>query len=112
MGEPNPERAVGRVEGKLDLLIAQVHEQKEEERQGRARIYTELEQLRVQAAESRRDTAELKGKMAEATPVIADIKKWRERFIGMQMLIGFLGVSVGGAIVAFWKWIMAKLGMQ
>lgn len=41
--------------------------------------------------------------MDDAAPVISDIRRWRERFIGMQVLVVFMAGSAGAAAVAFWK---------
>lgn len=111
MTDASTERAIGRLEGKLDSLMNAIEEQKTESSAGRGRIYRELEAIRIEQAESKRKVTRLDEQMASAAPEIADIKRWKERFIGMRMLIVFISASAGGAIVAGWKWIMVKLGM-
>jgi hypothetical protein len=88
-----------------------VDEYKAESSAGRGRIYRELEAIRAEAVESRVKVGRLEEQMASAAPEIADIKRWRERFVGMRMLIVFLSASAGGAIVAAWKWLAVKFGM-
>lgn len=116
--DESPERAIGRLEGKLDSAIDAIADSKKESSEGRARIYGELESIRRETAESRQEIAdskrsiqELQSKMKAAAPAIEEINRWKERFIGMRMLIVFGAATFGGFIVAGWKWIMVKLGM-
>lgn len=111
MTDGNSERAIGRLEGKLDTLLLTVEKNTEKSEQGRSRIYQELEQARADQAETKNEVKALKAQLAEAAPVIADIKKWRERFVGMMLLVGAVGSFIGGAGVLFWKWVSAKLGI-
>ena len=104
------ERAIGRLEGKLDALIESVAEQTRKSDQSRARTHGNMEKIRNDISENRRDVQDLKKEMDAAGPVIIEIKKWKERFIGMQMLWTILVASAGGALVAFWKWIAIKTG--
>ncbi len=106
------DRAIGRLEGKLDALIESVADQTRKSDQSRARTYGDIEKIRLDVAESRRDISDLREDMAAAGPVITEIKKWRERFIGMHMLWTILVASAGGAVVAFWKWIAIKSGFS
>lgn len=109
---------IGRMEGLITGLQAQntqlateIQRSREESSAGRARIYGELEAIRSNASDSRRDIADLKEQIQGDAPTIAEIKRWKERFIGMQMLLGAGAAMIGGAIVLFWKWVSVKLGM-
>jgi len=104
----NAERAIGKLEGQMNALIAAVEASAEKSDLGRSRLYSELEHIRADNAERRRDVSDLKKQLEEYAPTIADVKKWRERFIGMQILIVFVSGSVVGTVVAFWKWIIVK----
>ena len=110
MNEASTERAIGRLEGKLDSLMRAVEEQKIESSAGRGRIYRELEAIRSEASVSNDKIERLEEQMSTAAPEIADIKRWKERFIGMRMLIVFMSAASGGVLVAGWKWILFKLG--
>ncbi|MFQ6183669.1 hypothetical protein ACLMJV_17200 [Sinorhizobium meliloti] len=105
------DRVIGRLETKLDMLVTAFEKSSDDSKEYRDRIYSELEHMRTEAAGSRREIADLKKQMDEAGPVISDIKKWRERFVGMQMLLGVIAASLGGGLVILWKWLAAKLGM-
>lgn len=110
MTQASTERAIGNIEGTLARLIRAVDEQRSESSEGRRRMYSELEAIRAEAVESRVRLEKLEEQMKAAAPEIADIKRWKERFIGMRMLIVFLSASAGGLVVAAWKWLMVKLG--
>lgn len=112
MTETTSERAIGRLEGKIEALVGAVEDQTEKSERRYARIYQELEQIRLDAAESRRDVADLKAQAAADAPTISEIKRWKERLIGMQMLVAFLAASFGGVVVAGWKWLAVKAGWQ
>ncbi|WP_085043824.1 hypothetical protein [Ensifer aridi] len=106
------ERAIGRLEGKLDALVSAVQASSEDSKQYRTRIYSELEKAREEAAESRREIADLKKQMDNAQQVISELERWKERFIGMRMLTGALLMAFGGGVALLWKWASAKLGLQ
>lgn len=111
MTDENSERAIGRLEGKVDALVGAVEVQTEKSDKRYARIYQELEQIRLDAAESRRNVSDLKSRMDDDADTISDIRKWKERFIGMQMTWAIIFTALGGGLVAFWKWIAVKLGL-
>lgn len=111
MTEGNSERAIGRLEGKVDALVGAVEDQTEKSEKRYARIYQELEKIRLDAAESRRDVGDLKSRMDADADTISDIRKWRERFVGMQMMWAMIFTFLSGALAAFWKWIAVKLGL-
>lgn len=109
--ETNSERTIGRLEGTLESLAADFQEGQEEARKGRARIYKDLELIRTEAAATKHQIDKMKDQLAEAAPAIADIKKWKERFIGMQMLAAAVFMVLGGGVVIVWKWVAAKVGL-
>lgn len=111
MTEASTERAIGRLEGKLDGVADSVEEYKRESSAGRKRIYEELEAIRSEAAENRVKVADIAEKFKAAEPTLTDIKKWKERLIGMWMAFTAIGFVTGAAITYFWKWVAAKLGI-
>lgn len=117
MTEATTERAIGRLEGKLDAFIRAVDDNKTESARGRERIYGELESLRHDGAKSRQEIAaskekieEVADKMEAAEVTLSEIKRWKERMIGMGMAFGLLGFSVAAALQLAWKWVAAKFG--
>jgi len=106
MTESNVERAIGRLEGKLDLII---------EDQNRARVdrkdqYEKLEDLERMQGASDQKLAELAARMGKVEPVISEINNWRQRGIGVVMFIGLMSASFGAAITLAWKKILIFLG--
>lgn len=113
------EHDLGYLKGQMEALQHQIatlapaiEASRKESSEGRARIYGELEAIRRDATDSRRDIAELKTQIQGDAPTIAEIKRWKERFIGMQMLLGAGAAIIGGSIVLFWKWVSVKIGLQ
>jgi len=49
-------------------------------------------------------------RMGKIKPVTADIGRWRERFIGMRMLIMVILAAFGASLATFGKWAVIKLG--
>lgn len=107
MTEESQERAIGRIEGKLDMILAD---------QEKARIDRKHQYEKSEAIERRLDVTDQKlsavtAGWVDAAPVISDIRRWKERLIGMQMLVVFLAGSAGAAITTFWKWLSVKVGV-
>ncbi|SMC95938.1 DUF1515 family protein [Rhizobium sp. RU36D] len=111
-------RAIGQLEGQISAmqqqlaaLAPQIQVSRQESSDGRSRIYKELEALRAEHSTSKANIERLADDLAEAKPVMHEIKRWKERFIGMQMLLGAGAAAIGGAVVLFWKWIAMKIGL-
>ncbi|MCL6708611.1 DUF1515 domain-containing protein [Pseudomonas sp. R2.Fl] len=52
------------------------------------------------------------GRLDKMEPITTDIGKWKERFIGMRILIVFSSAVFGGLVVTFGKWLAVKLGLM
>lgn len=50
-------------------------------------------------------------RLKEMEPVTQDIGRWKERFIGMRMMIVFMSALFGGTVALAYKWILAKIGL-
>lgn len=118
MTESGLERAIGKLEGQLAAMQTQitalsqaVERSREESNQGRSRIYRELEDVRQKALETNQKVEQVSKDLADNRPVIVEVKRWKERFIGMQMVIATIAAAVGGSVAIFWKWIAAKIGV-
>lgn len=102
MIETSMDRAIGRLEGKLDLII---------EDQNRARVdrkdqYEKLEDLERMHGVSAEKLNDLTGRIGKVEPVISEINNWRQRGIGVIMFLGMISASFGAAIALAWKKIM------
>ena len=106
MSEESQERAIGRIEGKLDMILAD----QEKARLDRKHQYEKSEAIERRLDATDQKLAAVSSRMDDAAPVISEIRRWRERLIGMQMLIVFMAGSAGAAAVMFWQWLSVKLG--
>lgn len=95
MTEPSVQRDLGRLEGKIDAIIAQ--QQKDADRL--ERLVTTPE--KIESVEKR---------VAKLEPIADDFSKWKERGVGAMMLISFIAALLGAAITAAWQKILALFG--
>jgi hypothetical protein len=103
MPDSSQDRAIGRLEGKLDALIENVAQSQKSSGESRAKIYAKLDHLTT----STDKIARLEERIAAIEPVAAEFNKWRERGIGALMLITFFSAALGAAITAAWKKVVA-----
>lgn len=111
MADPEMERAIGRLEGRMEALIQVVEQQTEKSDKRSARIYSELETIRVDAKDMRNDAKATREKLDAAGPVLTELTRWRERFIGMMILTATVFTAVGGGLALIWKWLAVKIGL-
>lgn len=118
MTDTGLERAIGKMEAQIMALQQQiaalsgaVEKSREESSLGRSRIYRELEDVRQKASETNQKVEKVSEDLADNRTLINDVKRWKERFIGMQMVIATIAAAVGGSVAIFWKWIAAKVGL-
>ncbi len=100
------------IEHQLSKIAEDLKESRKESSDSRRRMYEQIDSLKEDAAESRSKIESVVDDLAENKPVFTEIKRWKERFIGMQMLLGAGAAVIGGGLVVFWKWIGAKLGIN
>jgi hypothetical protein len=96
-------RAIGRLEGKMDLMLAEQGRAAESRKQ----TYEKLETMgkAVDATNAKVEGVEKRLKAVEEP--VADFNKWRERAIGAVMLISVASAIIGGGFVAAWGKITA-----
>lgn len=109
MTETTSQRAIGRLEGKLDALIETVKEQGERSDESRSRLYQRMEAI---AKEQTRSDGELKA----VTAAVARIEPIANRFASLEQrglaifgVVAVVWVLVGGAvtngITSFLSWV-------
>lgn len=111
MSDASTERAIGNLEGKVELLIQAVNDSRAAGSAGRQRIYEELEEIKEYASDSRRKVDEIADRMTASEPVLSYIKRWKERLIGMSMAFAAIWFVIGAGVALFWKWVATKLGI-
>lgn len=112
-------RAIGRLEAQFESMQRQLEdlakaqkEALEESREGRRRIYEAQDENRKEIMQVNADLKEISKQMAIDKPVLDGISRWKERIIGMQILITAVTAAIAGATVLIWKWIALKIGLN
>jgi len=99
----NDERAIGRLEGKIDLMLAE----QAAAAQSRKQTYEKLETLgrKIDATDAKVEAIDTRLEKVEEP--VAEFSRWRERGVGAIMLISFVAASIGGLLVTFGKKVWA-----
>ncbi|WP_298702495.1 hypothetical protein [uncultured Brevundimonas sp.] len=107
MTDENLQRALGRVEGKLDLML----QEQQTASANRKQTYQRLESVDRKVDEAADEIKRVDERLAKVEAPVAEFSKWRERAIGALMLISFVSAATGAAMVAAWKSILAWLNV-
>ena len=93
------DRAIGRIEGRLESLIKSMEKQTEQ-----------IEMLTSDARDHKVDLKDVRTKLEDAAPILSEISRWRERFIGMMILTSAVFTAFGRTMAMIWKWLAVKFG--
>jgi hypothetical protein len=96
-------RAIGRLEGKMDLMLAEQKAAAESRKQ----TYEKLDTLDKKVEAANVKVTQVEARLAAVEEPVAEFSKWRERAIGAVMLVSIASALVGGGIVAGWAKITA-----
>lgn len=91
-------RDLGRVEGKLDQLLAASERERADSREDRRRVYERLEDLTRKSDDRGRALESLDQRLKKVEEPVAEFSRWRERAIGAAMLLSVVAATVGGVI--------------
>lgn len=105
MSEAGQERAIGRIEGKLDLIIAD----QEKARQDRKQQYERLEKIERSQEGVERKVEGIHSRLEKVEEPVAEFNRWRERGVGAMMLVSFVAATFGAVIATVGKKILALL---
>lgn len=105
MSEAGQERAIGRIEGKLDLIIAD----QEKARQDRKQQYERLEKIERSQEGVERKVEGIHSRLEKVEEPVAEFNRWRERGVGAMMLLSFVAATFGAVIATVGKKILALL---
>lgn len=103
MTEAGQERAIGRIEGKLDLIISD----QEKARQDRKQQYEKQEKTDRALDDVKRMIESIDTRLEKVEEPVADFNRWRERGVGAIMLVSFFAATFGAILASFWKKILA-----
>ncbi len=105
MTEAGQDRAIGRVEGKLDQIIKDMDRARDDRKQQ----YEKQEKTDRTLDEVMRQLQSVDSRLSNVEEPVADFNRWRERGVGAIMLISFAAASFGGLIATFGKKIWALI---
>jgi len=98
----NIDRAIGRIEGILKLILdSQTRADK-----ARRQLYEAIESLRADNADYRRRLEAVEKRLDAMEKPVAEIAKWRERSIGSIVTISGIAALVGGGMATGWQKIL------
>lgn len=102
MPDADLQRALGRVEGKLDLVL----KDQDDASKNRKQTYDRLETLDRKVDSINGEVARVDKRLASVERPVAEFSKWRERAIGALMLISFMSAVTGAALTAAWRYVV------
>ncbi len=101
----NLQRAIGRIEGQLESLIASVTRAD----QSRSKMYEKIESVDGKITDAMNSVDDLDVRISKIEPVISDVSKWRERAIGARMAVTIFVASIGGSVAFAAQWLYTHL---
>lgn len=107
---PSEDAAVYQQLGALDAKMDRVLADQDQARADRKQQYSKSENMERRLDDVDRKLEGLSTRLDKIEPVTADIGRWRERFIGMRMLIMVISAAFGATLATFGKWAAIKLG--
>lgn len=107
MTDNNLDRALGRLEGKVDLML----QEQQSAAANRKKTYQRIEEIDKKVDDAAAKIRHADERLAKVEAPVAEFSKWRERAIGALMLISFVSAATGAAMVAAWKGILAWLNV-
>lgn len=110
MSPPEIDAAVHQQLGALDAKVDRVLADQDQARYDRKQQYSKSENMERRLDDVDRKLEGLSNRLDKIEPVTADIGRWRERFIGMRMLIVVVSAAFGASLATFGKWAAIKLG--
>lgn len=98
MTEASQERVLGRLEAKVDLIL----EEQENAKHSRHEQSAKLELITRKGDEADRNFTNILKRLEAVEEPVAEFSKWRERFIGMGLLVALAAGSIGALVSAIW----------
>lgn len=95
----NSQMAIGRLEGKVDLILIEMARFSE----SRKEQYERLEQLTRNADETDRKIGSLEQRVTAIEPTTAEFRRWKERGIGAMFVVAGSSASLAQLAPIIWK---------
>lgn len=110
MSPPEIDADVHRQLGALDAKMDRVLADQDQARSDRKQQYSKAENMERRLDDLDRKFEGMSAQLAQVKSTTAEIDRWKERFLGMRMLIVFVAAAFGASAATFGKWIAIKLG--
>ncbi len=110
MSPPEIDAAVHQQLGSLDAKVDRILADQDQARVDRKQQYQKSEAMDRRIDDVDRKLSDLDSRLKTMEPITADIGRWKERFIGMRLLIVMVAAAFGATLATFGKWIAVKLG--
>jgi len=90
----------------MDRVLAD----QDQARNDRKQQYAKSESMERRIDSVDRELQTVNVRLEKIEPITTDIGRWKERFIGMRILIVFVAALCGATVATVGKWIAIKLG--
>lgn len=101
----NGERALGRLESKIDYIVRQ----QDNAEKSRVRTHEQLETVTRKQIEIQHDLKDVTRRLVAVEGPVADFSRWKERWLGAMMLVGFIFTGVGAVVTWLTNWLLNYL---
>ena len=102
---PSVDRAIGRIEAKVDRLV----DDQDQARLDRRETYKRLDGFERSQEKTAAALQAIDDRLAAVEAPVADFNRWRERGVGAVMLVSFVAASLGGLLVTFGRKIWSVI---
>lgn len=98
----NHDRAIGRIEGKLDRIIDEMKLEAEKRDEQDSR----LERIERSQDNADKRAEDIFKRLETVEKPVAEFNRWRERANGALMLVSLVAALIGGTVAAYWHKIV------
>jgi len=116
MTDDNSQRAIGRLEGKLDALIKTVEQQGEQSSASRKALYDRVAQIETSIEISGKIDAQVRERLdgidgritREVMPTVDEVNRWKIAGVTALAIVGMGSAAVGAFLMWAWDVIVSK----
>jgi len=106
------ERSLGKVEGKMEALLKSVSDQSVKAAENRAHVNVQLSEMERRLVGMESHSADMSLDIKAMKPAFREVADWKQRLIGMRLMIWFIASAIGAAGYAAAQWISKIIKTQ